>query len=383
MNFKELHTKFKEPKLLERYIALNDIEPLLNGVNLKSQVSIIGKSVLNQPIYKCKIGNGAIKILMWSQMHGDESTTTKSLFDFFNFINSNDDLALLFKTNFTLCFIPILNPDGATAYTRENANGIDLNRDSQNQSQPESIILRSLYNEFKPDYCFNLHDQRSIYGAGDSGKPAFVSFLAPAYNISCDYNTSRLKAVSVINAVNIELQKEFPGCIGRFNDEFNFNCVGDTFQFLNTPTILFEAGHYGSDYKRETPRKAIFTGFLVALNHIYENVIVTNVLNNYLRIPQNKVNFYDIICRNANIYFDNSKKNINFALQYTELLIDGKVKFQAYLVKIDDLENCFGHLEIESKNCEIILPNNRFVLEEPITIKIGTTLQFENGFKIE
>ncbi len=383
MNFNQLQIQFKEPKLFGRYITLKHIEPLLNNLNFNHSVSIIGKSVLNQPIYKCIIGNGSIKILMWSQMHGDESTTTKALFDFLNFLDSDVELALNFKAHFTLCFIPILNPDGALAYTRENANQIDLNRDSQNQSQPESIVLRTLYNDFKPDYCFNLHDQRSIYGAGESGKPAFVSFLAPAYNEECDYNANRLKAVSVINAINIEIQKEFSGCVGRFNDKFNIDCVGDTFQLLKTPTILFEAGHYGSDYARETPRKAIFTAFLVALNHIYENVIVSNDLIDYLRIPQNKVNFYDIICRNANINFDNSKKCVNFAIQYTELLIDEKIQFQAHLVKIDELENCFGHLEIDSKNCEIILQNNRFDLEQPITIKIGDIIQFENGFKIE
>ena len=383
MNFKKLHIKYIEPKLQGRYITLKHIEPLLNDLKLKSQSSIIGKSVLNKPIYKCKIGNGPIKILMWSQMHGDESTTTKALFDFFNFLNSNEELATLFKDKFTLCIIPLLNPDGANDYSRENANRIDLNRDSQQLSQPESIVLRNLYNDFNPNYCFNLHDQRSIYGAGDSGKPSLVSFLAPAYNEQRDYNASRLKAISVINAINIEIQRDFPGCVGRFNDEFNINCVGDTFQFLNTPTILFEAGHYGLDYTRETPRKAIFTAFIVALNHIYENDIVNNVLINYLRIPQNKVNFYDIICRNANIYFDNSKKCINFAIQYTELLINEKIEFQACLVKIDELEHCFAHLEIESKNCEIILENNHFELEKPITIKIGNILRFENGYKIE
>ena len=65
------------------------------------------------------------------------------------------------------------------------------------------------------------------------------------------------------------------------------------------------------------------------------------------------------------------------------MLIDEKIQFQAHLVKIDELENCFGHLEIDSKNCEIILQNNRFDLEQPITIKIGDIIQFENGFKIE
>jgi murein tripeptide amidase MpaA len=38
----------------------------------------------------------------------------------------------------------MLNPDGAKTYTRENANKVDLNRDSQDLTQPESKILRKL-----------------------------------------------------------------------------------------------------------------------------------------------------------------------------------------------------------------------------------------------
>jgi murein tripeptide amidase MpaA len=33
--------------------------------------------------------------------------------------------------DFTFYCIPMLNPDGAALYTRENANKVDLNRDSQ------------------------------------------------------------------------------------------------------------------------------------------------------------------------------------------------------------------------------------------------------------
>ena len=44
----------------------------------------------------------------------------------------------------TLYIIPILNPDGAKAYTRLNANEVDLNRDAQDLSQPESKVLRAV-----------------------------------------------------------------------------------------------------------------------------------------------------------------------------------------------------------------------------------------------
>jgi murein tripeptide amidase MpaA len=54
----------------------------------------------------------------------------------------------------------MLNPDGADMYTRLNANEVDLNRDSQNLTQPESKVLREIFDLFQPHYCFNLHDQQ-------------------------------------------------------------------------------------------------------------------------------------------------------------------------------------------------------------------------------
>ena len=195
---------------------------------------------------------------MWSQMHGNESTTTKALFDLFLFLNGDSNEANQIRKDFTLLIIPILNPDGAEAYTRVNANEIDLNRDSVDLSQPESKLLRKTFEEFEPDFCYNLHDQRTIFAAGDKNYPATISFLAPSYNNEKEYNKNRLKAVNVIAEMNEELQKYIPNQVGRFDDSFNINCIGDMFQSLGVPTILFEAGHYQDDYEREETRKFIF-----------------------------------------------------------------------------------------------------------------------------
>ena len=65
--------------------------------------------------------------------------------------------------------------------------------------------------------------------------------------------------------------------------------MGDTFQSLGVPTILFEAGHFPGDYQREKTRKFVFLALISGLQHIYENVIVNNKTEDYLRIPQNKV----------------------------------------------------------------------------------------------
>ncbi|CAM3716483.1 M14 metallopeptidase family protein [Flavobacterium chungbukense] len=352
MNLEQLFTQYKEETISGRYLTLDHIQPLLEKLNTDNQVQVIGKSVLGEPIYSYQLGTGKIRVYLWSQMHGNESTTTKALFDFINLLNDNTDLSRKLLETFTFYSIPILNPDGARLYTRANANEIDLNRDSQDLTQPESTVLRDVFESFKPHYCFNLHDQRTIFGAGNTGKPATVSFLAPSYNEEREVNENRLKAINIIAGINEELQKYIPGQIGRFDDSFNINCIGDTFQFLGVPTILFEAGHYPDDYEREITRKFIFFSLILSFKLISENDLVNNRFGEYLNISQNNVVFYDFMYKNVKINYDGIEIITNFVAQYKEELIENKIHFNAYIVEVGELEKYFGHYEYDAKGQE-------------------------------
>jgi hypothetical protein len=381
MNYENLYNQNLETNLKGRYITLDAIEPLLLQFNSDNQVQIIGQSVLGKPIYKYEIGTGNTRVLLWSQMHGNESTTTKALFDFLNLLNGNSDFAKNLLSEFTFCILPMLNPDGAFLFTRENANGIDLNRDAQNLTQPESKLLRSTFSKFKPNYCYNLHDQRSIYGIeSETIKPATVSFLAPAYNENRDFNEVRTKAIQVIVAMNKILQEFIPNQVGRFDDSFNINCVGDTFQFLNVPTILIEAGHFQGDYDREFTRKFVFIALVEGLKKIYENDVVCNKIEDYMNIPHNKICFYDFIYKNIKINYDNNKIITNFALQFKEELIDNQLVFNAYTAAIGDLEGFSGHFECDVEEAlyedlEINIPK----IDQKAEFSLGKSIKFVNG----
>ena len=349
MNLEQLFSQYNEETIHGRYIALDSIEPLLQKLNTNNQLQVIGKSVLGKSIYSYEIGEGKTKIFLWSQMHGNESTTTKALFDFLNVLQSGSELAQKLLNTFTFFSIPMLNPDGAALYTRENANKVDLNRDSQDLTQPESKLLRAIFESFKPDFCFNLHDQRTIFGVSDTGKPATLSFLAPSYNEEREINESRLKAINLIASINEVLQEYLPGQIGRFDDSFNMNCIGDTFQYLGVPTLLFEAGHFANDYEREETRKYIFMALISSFKILSENVIVSNGIDKYLNIPQNKVVFYDFMYKNIKINYDGIEIITNFAAQYKEELIENQICFNAYVSQIGNLDDYFGHFEYDAK----------------------------------
>lgn len=350
---KKLFLKHKETCLYHRYITNNHIEPLLEKLSDKLFVETIGESVLEAPIYGLKIGNGSKRILMWSQMHGNESTTTKAIFDLLNTLLDDKSSFEHILDACTLYIIPILNPDGAKAYTRINANEVDLNRDAQDLSQPESKILRNVYKNFKPHFCYNLHGQRTIFSAGNTKKPATISFLAPAQDEVCTITPNRRIAMEVIGVMNEALQEIIPNQVGVYDDAFNLNCVGDTFQSKNIPTILFEAGHFKDDYGREFARELIYLSYLKSLNYIAKTNITGENYKAYTFIPENEKYFYDVIIRNARI---NEKGNEikDIGILYQERLVDNYIDFIPKVEKIEKLDGFYGHYEIDAKDLEVL-----------------------------
>ena len=288
MNLLEIAKSSLQSTIKGRYLTNEHILPLLESLPESFNLKVEGKSVLDKNIYSLKIGSGSTKVYMWSQMHGNESTTTKAIVDFLYFLNSDTKEAKSILEHFTIFIIPILNPDGAEAYTRVNANQVDLNRDSVDLSQPESQLLRRCFDEFKPDFAFNMHDQRTLFAAGNKNIPATISFLAPSYNKETEINEVRKTAMQVICEINVEVSKYIPNQIGRFDDAFNLNCIGDRFTNLGVPTILFEAGHFPKDYQREETRKIVFVALLKALFSIKELSYISQDIQDYFKIPENQ-----------------------------------------------------------------------------------------------
>lgn len=384
MDLLQLATQNLFTHIKGRYVTNEVVFNFLKTLNDDFKISDIGQSVLGKTIKSVQVGNGKIKVLMWSQMHGNESTTTKGLIDFLSYLNTDDNIAQKIKENYTLFCIPILNPDGAELYTRENANKVDLNRDAKNKTQPESIILNSIYLNFQPDICFNLHDQRTIFAAGDSKLAATMSFLAPAYNSKREYNDVRLKVVAIINAINSELQKVIPNQIGRYDDAFNENCIGDYLTTLNIPTILFEAGHYQDDYQRDEVRKFVFISIVSALLKLdFDFNDFDNELDDYLKIPQNKVCFQDFLYKNIKINDGGNEKIVNFAAHFKEVLNNSKIEFEAKISQVDSSETTIGHFEFDGMKFEFDSEfGKKPVIDKKADFSLNKMLKFHNGLQI-
>jgi len=340
------YSHIKASSLKGRYITNDSILQLIKTLPKAFSVETLGYSEQQRPIYGLRVGTGTTKVMIWSQMHGNESTCTKALFDVFNFLVEKDYQPILTKC--ALLIIPILNPDGAAAYTRHNANNVDLNRDAVNLTQKESKVLRSVFDSFRPDFGFNMHDQRTLFSVGQSNKPATVSFLSPAQDDSCSLSANRLRAMSLIHQMNKVLQQLVPGQVGRFDDAFNINCVGDYFQAQNVATVLFEAGHYQNDYNREETRKLIAISILKALSSIGSSDFSENDYSSYSAIPENRKLFFDVLLKNVAVVLENEHEtNIDVGVRYEEALEDGKILFTPKLISKGDLSAYFGHRTID------------------------------------
>jgi hypothetical protein len=324
-------------------------------------VKQIGRSVKGESIFSITVGNGSKNIFMWSQMHGNESTTTKALFDVLNILGQKNWFSELILNQCTITIIPILNPDGARLYTRLNANGVDLNRDAQNQSQPEIRTLFEVFKSFKPDFCFNLHGQRTIFSAGKTNYPATVSFLSPAQDAKSTVTPNRKRAMEVIVAMTNILEQVIPNQVGIYDDNFNLNCVGDTFQSKNVPTILFEAGHYANDYERDQVREYIGLALIKSMEYIAKTNVSGKLYKPYFDIPMNEKLCYDIIIRNAKIGHNSEVKDI--AIQYQEVLVEDKIQFEPKIVSIRNLSTYFGHNEIDAKSKLVLCKNGEPIFE--------------------
>lgn len=334
-----------------RYITNEHIKDFISSLSSNFVVEVIGTSVRNKNIKSITFGNGSKRILMWSQMHGNESTTTKALLDLMNYLQQYGPVAKEIFTSCTLMIIPILNPDGAQEYTRVNANRKDLNRDAQDLSQTESRTLHSIYKEFKPDFCFNLHDQRTIFNVGTTHKPATVSFLAPAFDVDRNNSPTRTKSMLLIAAMNTVLQELIPGQIGRYDDGFNANCVGDAFQMKNTPTVLFEAGHSPGDYQREKTRQFIFYALVKAIQTISSEALDRYSVDQYYNIPENGKQYVDILIKNPKVLGITFENTESIPVQYKEVLKEGKIHFQPerMIFEVEPPE-IFGHKVLDCTN---------------------------------
>lgn len=263
----------------------------------------IGRSIQGREIRAVTFGRGPTRVLLWSQMHGDESTATMALADIFRFLaeGSGDPLRERLAERLSITFVPMLNPDGAELFQRENAAGIDVNRDGRRLATPEGQALKAVRDSLQPQFGFNLHDQGVRMRAGEGGRQAAIALLAPAYDEARAFNDVRSRARLVAAVIAHALGGEIPGRVAKYDDAFNPRAFGDLMQQWGTSTVLIESGGLPDDPEKQRLRALNVAGILAALDAIATGGFAAADRNWYDALPFNAGGAADLLIRGGSV----------------------------------------------------------------------------------
>jgi len=370
----ETYGTFKEQQITNRRFKHSDLVNLiakLKGSNI-FRTSVIGKSLEGREIYLVTAGKGKNRILLWSQMHGDESTATMALFDIFNFLSAKEDgfdkLREMILSKNTLYFIPMLNPDGAERFQRRNALDIDLNRDAARLQMPEALLLKTMRDSLNADFGFNLHDQSTRYTAGDTYKSAALSFLAPAFNFNKDVNKVRDRSIKLIAQLNEVLSNFIPGHIAKYSDEFEPRAFGDNVQKWGTSTILIESGGWKNDMEKQFLRKLNYVAILTSFKSISDQSYERYTRAEYDSIPNNEMRLFDLIVRGVTISYSGKPYKVDIGVNINDFTaMDGTVYYKGVIEDIGDLSVFYGYDELNAEGMEAV-PGKKYPSSE-LTLK--------------
>ena len=147
---------------------------------------VIGHSVKGRDIVAWRIGDprSSKKVLLLAAMHGDEKGSVRTL----RALRDGRPVK-----GADIWVVPVVNPDGYARNRRQNAHGVDLNRnfgakwrrikgatDSGRRafSEPETRAIRDFVDEIKPVYTVSYHQPLDGIDIRDTGNRAWARRLA-------------------------------------------------------------------------------------------------------------------------------------------------------------------------------------------------------------
>ncbi len=358
------HGNYRVNGFESRRIKHNEV--LINIDRIKSEnpalyaVQPVGRSIEGRPIQMISFGQGSTDVLLWSQMHGNESTATRALFDLLNYfsLNQQSNEVKRILNELRIHIIPMLNPDGAEQFQRENALGIDLNRDALKLVSPEAQLLKRVRDSLDADYGFNLHDQSRYYNVSRTPKQASISFLATAYNYEKEMSEKRRDAAQLIGFLHHINELFIPGHTGRYSDDFEPRAFGDNIQLWGTRLVLIETGGFSGDREKNAGRKLNYVLIGSALESIASNSFESVNESVYWNIHENDRNLFDLKVEGVKVEYNGTHYTLDLGinLEETETTNQTGYSLSANVVDRGDLSTYFGYTTIDASSTVLIVP---------------------------
>ncbi len=125
--------------------------------------NVFGTSASGKPLHSIHFGNhkgknpeNKLRVLVFAQQHGNEPSGKEALLLLSKMVAKG--AFNHWHENMELWLVPQLNPEGADAHERRNAQGIDLNRDHVLLQAHETQALHALFHEVMPHVTIDIHE---------------------------------------------------------------------------------------------------------------------------------------------------------------------------------------------------------------------------------
>ncbi|TFG99975.1 MAG: hypothetical protein E4H13_08365, partial [Calditrichales bacterium] len=150
----ENHRDLTQPASYEQMKDLLQTAAKRDFIDLET----IGETIEGRDIFVVKLDHGSSddpwRVFFYAQQHGNEPAGKDALLYLVKYISENPKLL---PEDVVLWIVPQVNPDGAAADKRRNANGADLNRDHQTLFEAEVRALYQTFRAFMPHVSVDCH----------------------------------------------------------------------------------------------------------------------------------------------------------------------------------------------------------------------------------
>ena len=206
----------------------------------------IGSSVQGRAITAYYFGNGSNTLLFTGAIHGSEASSYTTMQAWVEYLQAN---AHTIPADKRIVVVPNTNPDGVANRTRDNARGVNVDRnfpaanwakdiESANGvqpggggtaagSEPEAMTLIKLTRQLRPRLSISYHSQGKLVGANKYGDSVAIG---AAYASTVGYRTMFDNAEAVMGYAITGEYEEWMG------------------EELGTPAILIELPSHSGNY---------------------------------------------------------------------------------------------------------------------------------------
>lgn len=213
-----------------------DFLDAVNRGSSRVEIDRIGKSAQGRPLHLVQVGqprpasiSAAARdrvILFICSQHGNEPAGRETCLKVLRDLGFTQDPKLIeLLQTWTMIFVPNANPDGRAADDRENADGVDVNRDHLNLTTLEAQAMATVIRDWRPDIVLDLHEfytfNDSIGGAAPVLNDEEILYLWPR-NLNVDESLHRLSKSLAIDYIEEGAEEA-----GYSADEYGKFDVGD------------------------------------------------------------------------------------------------------------------------------------------------------------